>query len=70
MLAKVRKVCVLAHIARYVVYRTNDSRCLDVATAGGAVFDAVLPPLNARARIPVCGLTAAYNATELPPSPD
>jgi NADPH-dependent curcumin reductase CurA len=37
---------------------------------GGAVFDAVLPLLNARARIPVCGLIAGYNATELPPGPD
>ena len=37
---------------------------------GGAVFDAVLPLLNARARIPVCGLIAAYNATELPKGPD
>ncbi len=37
---------------------------------GGAVFDAVLPLLNARARIPVCGLIAHYNDTELPPGPD
>jgi NADPH-dependent curcumin reductase len=37
---------------------------------GGAVFDAVLPLLNAKARVPVCGLVAAYNATELPPGPD
>lgn len=37
---------------------------------GGAVFDAVLPLLNARARIPVCGLIADYNATSLPPGPD
>ena len=37
---------------------------------GGAVFDAVLPLLNPKARIPVCGLIAAYNATELPPGPD
>jgi NADPH-dependent curcumin reductase CurA len=37
---------------------------------GGAVFDAVLPLLNPRARIPVCGLIAGYNATELPPGPD
>lgn len=28
---------------------------------GGAVFDAVLPLVNARARIPVCGLIATYN---------
>jgi NADPH-dependent curcumin reductase len=37
---------------------------------GGAVFDAVLPLLNTRARVPVCGLIAAYNATVLPPGPD
>ncbi len=37
---------------------------------GGAVFDAVLPLLNARARIPVCGLIASYNQTALPPGPD
>ena len=28
---------------------------------GGLVFDAVLPLLNARARIPLCGLIATYN---------
>ena len=28
---------------------------------GGVVFDAVLPLLNARARIPLCGLIATYN---------
>jgi NADPH-dependent curcumin reductase len=37
---------------------------------GGAVFDAVLPLLNKFARIPVCGLIAQYNATELPAGPD
>ena len=37
---------------------------------GGAVFDAVLPLLNTKARIPLCGLIAGYNATELPPGPD
>jgi len=37
---------------------------------GGAVSDAVLPLLNAKARVPVCGLIAAYNATALPPGPD
>jgi NADPH-dependent curcumin reductase CurA len=39
-------------------------------SVGGAVFDAVLPLLNTKARVPVCGLIAAYNATELPPGPD
>jgi NADPH-dependent curcumin reductase CurA len=37
---------------------------------GGQVFDAVLPLLNSFARIPVCGLIAHYNATELPSGPD
>jgi NADPH-dependent curcumin reductase CurA len=36
----------------------------------GAVFDAVLPLLNNFARVPVCGLIAHYNATELPSGPD
>jgi NADPH-dependent curcumin reductase len=37
---------------------------------GGAVWDAVFPLLNDFARIPVCGLIAQYNMTELPPGPD
>jgi NADPH-dependent curcumin reductase CurA len=37
---------------------------------GGAVFDAVLPLLNARARVPVCGLVANYNDTAAPAGPD
>ncbi|MDF7809369.1 NADP-dependent oxidoreductase [Pontiellaceae bacterium B12219] len=37
---------------------------------GGKVFDAVLPLLNTQARIPLCGLIAHYNDTELPPGPD
>ena len=37
---------------------------------GGKVFDAVLPLLNAGARVPVCGLIAQYNATALPSGPD
>jgi NADPH-dependent curcumin reductase CurA len=39
-------------------------------SVGGAVFDAVLPLLNTKARIPVCGLIAHYNDTSLPPGPD
>ena len=34
------------------------------------MFDAVLPLLNAKARIPVCGIIAHYNATGLPAGPD
>jgi len=37
---------------------------------GGHVWDAVLPRLNLYARVPVCGLVAHYNETELPPGPD
>jgi len=37
---------------------------------GGKVFDAVLPLLNTSARIPVCGLISAYNATSPLPGPD
>ncbi len=37
---------------------------------GGKVFDAVLPLLNARARVPVCGLIAMYNETAAPSGPD
>ena len=37
---------------------------------GGAVFEAVLPLLNVRARVPVCGLISQYNAVGLPEGPD
>lgn len=37
---------------------------------GGKVFDAVMPLLNSKARIPVCGVVAQYNATGLPDGPD
>ena len=37
---------------------------------GGAVFDAVLPLLKTKARVPVCGLISSYNETALPKGPD
>lgn len=37
---------------------------------GSKVFDAVMPLLNAHARIPVCGLVSQYNATDLPEGKD
>src|SRR3954464_2392975 len=37
---------------------------------GGAVWDTVFPLLNDFGRVPVCGLIANYNMTELPPGPD
>lgn len=39
-------------------------------SVGGAVFDAVLPLLNIKARVPLCGMIAHYNDTRLPPGPD
>jgi NADPH-dependent curcumin reductase CurA len=37
---------------------------------GGKVLDAVLPVLNPKARIPLCGIIAHYNAERLPDGPD
>jgi NADPH-dependent curcumin reductase CurA len=37
---------------------------------GGEVFDAVLPLLNERARVPVCGVISSYNDATLPPGPN
>lgn len=37
---------------------------------GGKVLEAVLPLLNTKARIPVCGLIAHYNDTSLPSGPN
>jgi NADPH-dependent curcumin reductase len=39
-------------------------------SVGGAVFDAVMPLLNAKARIPVCGMIAGYNSTSPSAGPD
>jgi NADPH-dependent curcumin reductase CurA len=39
-------------------------------SVGGKVFDAVLPLLNPRARVPVCGKIANYNDSNLPQGPD
>ena len=45
----------------------NTLRLADVSARS---FDAVLPLLNAKARVPLCGLIAHYNDTALPPGPD
>lgn len=39
-------------------------------SVGGKIFDAVLPLLNTKARVPVCGMISSYNSTNLPPGPD
>nr|WP_283206606.1 NADP-dependent oxidoreductase [Nocardia cyriacigeorgica] len=56
--------------AEQLATATPDGIDVYFENVGGAVLDAVLPRLNSFARIPVCGLAAAYNATELPPGPD
>lgn len=48
----------------------NDGIDVYFESVGGAVFDAVLPLLNVGARIPVCGMIAHYNDTQLPDGPD
>ena len=52
--------------------RTVCSEGIDVyfENVGGKVFETVSPLLNDFARIPVCGIISAYNATELPPGPN
>jgi len=37
---------------------------------GGKILDAVIPLLNTKARIPLCGLISQYNATDLPAGPN
>lgn len=59
-----------ADFAAELAFACPDGIDVYFESVGGAVFDAVLPLLNAQARIPVCGLIANYNATELPAGPD
>ncbi|MVU76986.1 zinc-binding dehydrogenase [Nocardia sp. ET3-3] len=56
--------------AEQLAAATPDGIDVYFENVGGAVFDAVLPRLNQFARIPVCGLIANYNDTDLPPGPD
>ncbi|PKH21011.1 NADP-dependent oxidoreductase [Enterobacterales bacterium CwR94] len=39
-------------------------------STGGKIFEAVLPLMNNRGRIPVCGLIADYNSTQVPAGPN
>ena len=55
---------------RQLADATPDGIDVYFENVGGHVWDAVFPRLNPFARIPVCGLVAHYNATELPPGPD
>ncbi len=39
-------------------------------SVGGKIFDTILPLLNPKARIPLCGLVSQYNNTKLPDGPN
>nr|WP_300313638.1 NADP-dependent oxidoreductase [Halomonas sp.] len=56
--------------AEQLTTATPDGIDVYYENVGGAVFEAVLPLLNVAARIPVCGLIAHYNQTELPAGPN
>ena len=57
-------------LAKLLAEQCPDGIDVYFENVGGAVFDAVMPLLNASARVPVCGLISQYNATELPAGPD
>ncbi len=58
------------HLHRHLAYACPQGIDVYFENVGGAVFEAVMPLLNTKARIPLCGLVSAYNTTELPPGPD
>lgn len=65
--------CIDHHTEDFAQKLTNAcSKGIDIyfESVGGKVFDAVLPLLNTKARIPVCGMIASYNNTSLPHGPD
>ncbi len=57
-------------LASLLAKKCTDGIDVYFENVGGKVFDAVLPLLNPKSRIPVCGLISQYNATELPDGPD
>ena len=66
-------VCINHHAEDFAQQLTDAcSKGIDIyfESVGGKVFDAVLPLLNTKARIPVCGMIATYNNTSLPHGPD
>jgi len=59
-----------SNLAHLLAKQCPDGIDVYFENVGGAVFDAVMPLLNASARVPLCGLISQYNATELPSGPD
>ncbi|MDF0531990.1 NADP-dependent oxidoreductase [Tsukamurella sp. 8F] len=56
--------------AEQLAAATPDGIDVYFENVGGTVFDAVFPRLNTFGRVPVCGLAANYNLTELPDGKD
>lgn len=66
-------ICIDHHAEDFAQQLTDAcSKGIDIyfESVGGKVFDAVLPLLNTKARIPVCGMISSYNNTSLPHGPD
>ena len=59
-----------ADFAEQLATACSDGIDVYFENVGGAVFDAVLPLLNVGARVPLCGMIAHYNDTDLPAGPD
>jgi len=57
-------------MARQLAAACPDGIDVYFENVGGSVWEAVMPLLNNFARVPICGLIAHYNQTELPPGPD
>lgn len=59
-----------ADFGQQLAAATPDGIDVYFENVGGHVWDAVFPRLNGFARVPVCGVIASYNDTQLPPGPD
>ncbi|AUX92838.1 NADP-dependent oxidoreductase [Mixta gaviniae] len=59
-----------ADLADQLKQRCPDGIDVYFENVGGNVFNAVLPLMNTKGRIPVCGLIADYNSTDLPEGRD
>ena len=57
-------------MGRQLVEACPDGIDVYFENVGGSSWEAVMPLLNNFARVPICGLIAHYNQTELPPGPD
>jgi NADPH-dependent curcumin reductase CurA len=59
-----------ADMAEQVAAACPDGIDVYFENVGGPIFDAVLPHMNLRSRIPICGLIAHYNEGGPPPGPN